>query len=565
MKRRAIPRPFQDIAAFILYLAAAIILVGLPIHFALSTKIAATAATDPMDFLWWFARWPHALVSHSSLFATRLIWAPSGQSVAWTTCIPGLAIPLSPITLAGGPILSFNIAAITAPALAATGLYLVCREIGLPGQAALFGGWLFGFSSYEFAQLLGELNLAVIWALPFLLWLFLLRLHDRTGRSSFIGMSAALVVFQFCVSSEIFATAVVFATIAMALAALSPAVHRGVPRLKAIILESAVALLLSMVILTPYLYAMLDPTSSYLQNATGISPSDVMTDPLNFFIPTPVSWLGTRLFGRLGSGLAASMSDKDAYLGLPLIGILILYAKEFRRTPGARYLLVVFVTFAVLSLGSRLRVLGQITPVFEPWILFMHLPLIGKALPARLVLYVSLVAALIAATWFARSTLATWKRRVAAALAILFLLPNIDTLPRHGTLPNPSFFSSGQYRNYLEPGERIIVLPYGPSMWFQAQTHFYFRMVGGYLGGAEPRPFSGIAVDNALNGGPLVAHYKQAFRSFLKKYKVGAIVAYGPESKSVRELLASLPVRGVMVGGVTLYDLMPPGARADAT
>ena len=558
MKYPAIRRPFQDIAAFILYLAAAIVLIGLPIHFALSSKIAATAATDPMDFLWWFARWPHTLADHSSLFATRLIWAPSGQSVAWTTCIPGLAIPLSPITLVGGPVLSFNIAAITAPALAATGLYLVCREIGLPWRAALFGGWLFGFSSYEFAQLLGELNLAVVWALPFLLWLFLLRLHGRTGRRVFIGMSAALAVFQFCVSSEIFATTVVFAVIAMTLAVLSPAVLRGVPRLKATILESAAALLLSVVILAPYLYAMLGPTSGHLQNAIGISPSDVLTDPLNFFIPTPVSWLGTRLFGPLGSGLAANMSDKDAYLGLPLIGILVLYANEFRRTPGARYLLVVFVTFVVLSLGSRLRILGQITPVFEPWILFMHLPLIGKALPARLALYVSLVAAVIAATWFARSTLAPWKRWLAAALAILVLLPNIDTLPRHGTLPDPSFFSSGQYRNYLKPGERIIVLPYGPSMWFQAQTHFYFRMVGGYLGGAEPQPFSGIAVDNVLNGGPLVAHYKQAFRGFLKKYRVGAIVVYGPEGKDVRKILASLPMRGAMVGGVTLFDLRSP-------
>ncbi len=550
-------RSLQHVSAVTIYLCASILLLGLPIHFEWSNKIAGTDSTDPMVFLWWFARWAHALAAHSKPFYTHLIWVPIGQNIAWTTCIPGLAVLLSPITSANGPVLSFNIAAVTAPTLAAMGLYLVCREIGLPWRAAFFGGWLFGFSSYQFAQLLGELNLAVVWALPFLLWLFFLRLHGRIGRKSFIAASGVLAAFQFCVSSEIFATAVVFSTIAMTLAVLSPALLHGVPRLKATILEGGAALLLSLVILTPYLYSMLGPASSHLQNMIGISPSDVMADPLNFFIPTNVLWLGTRVFGPIGSGLAGGISDKDAYLGLPLISIMVLYAREFGRTPKGRYLLVVLVTFAVLSLGSRLRILGQIAPVIEPWIIFTHLPLIGKALPARFALYVSMVAAIIAAIWLAHSNSAPWKKRLAGCLAVLFLLPNIDSLPMHGSLPAPSFFFSNQYKNYLKPGERVIVLPYGPSMWFQAHTHFYFRMVGGYVGGAEPRRFAGIAVDNALNGGPLAAGYKQAFWKFLWKYKVGAIIVYGPQSKDVQTLLASLPVRGAIVGGVTVFNLKP--------
>ena len=555
MKQHKIRRPLQHISAAVFYVLASIILLGLPIHFDWCSKIAGTDSTDPMVFLWWFARWSRVLAGHSSLLYTHLIWAPIGQNIAWTTCIPGLAIPLSGITSIGGPILSFNIAATTAPALAATGLYLACREIDLPWGAAVFGGWLFGFSSYEFAQLLGELNLAVVWALPFLLWFFLLRLHGRIGRKTFIATSAALLAFEFCVSSEIFATASVCSAIAMTLAVLSPALMDGAPSLKSTILEAGAALLLSLVILAPYIYSMLGPASGHLQNAIGISPSDVVADPLNFVIPTDVLWLGTRLFGPMGSDLAAGMSDKDAYLGLPLVSIMILYAREFGLAPKARYLLVMLVTFAILSLGSRLRILGQITPVIEPWMLFTHLPLLDKALPARLALYVSMVAAIIAATWYARSSSALWKRRLAGGLAVLFLLPNVDSLPMHGSLPDPPFFLTGQYKDYIRPGERVIVLPYGPGMWFQAQTRFYFRMVGGYVGGAEPRPFSEIAVDNTLNGGPLVAGYKRSFRQFLRKYKVGALIVYGPQSKNVRTLLASLPVRGTAVAGVTVFAL----------
>lgn len=564
MKRHKAHRSLEHITALVVYLSASILLLGLPIRFDWYNKIAGTGSTDPMVFLWWFARWARVLSGHSGLLYTHLIWAPIGQNIAWTTCIPGLAIPLSGFTLAGGPILSFNIAVVTAPALAATGLYLTCREIGLPWGAAVFGGWLFGFSSYEFAQLLGELNLAVVWALPFVLWSFLLRLHGRIGRKSFVASSAALLAFQFCVSSEIFATAIVFSVIAMTLAVLSPALLESAPRLKSTILESGAVALCSLIILAPYLYAMLAPASGHLQKAIGISPSDVMADPLNFVIPTDVLWLGTRVFGPLGSELAAGMSDKDAYLGLPLIGIMVSYAREFGLASKPRYILVVFVTFAILSLGPRLRILGQITPVIEPWMIFMHLPLIGKALPARFALYVSMVAAIIAATWVARSSLTRWKKRLAGGLAMLFLLPNVDSLPLHGSLPNPPFFLSGQYKRYIRPGERVIVLPYGPSMWFQAEAHFYFRMVGGYVGGAVPPPFSGIAVDNALNGGPLVARYRRPFRQFLRKYKVGAIILYGPQRKDVRDLLASLPVRGTVVGGVTVFTLRP-GGGTDAT
>ena len=565
MNRQLARHLWPHLGAFLLYLLASTVLLGLPIHYNFRHEITGKTSTDPMVFLWWLARWPRVLTLHSNPFYTHMIWAPVGQNIAWTTCIPGLAILLWPVTVTWGPVLSFNVASITAPALAATGMYLACQELQIPWRSALLGGWLFGFSSYEFAQLLGELNLAVIWALPFILWLFLRRLHNNIGRVPYIASTAILAAFQFCVSSEIFASAVVFSSIAISLALVPDSNTNTARNVRKILPEVIVSLFISVLILSPYLYAMFSPTALYYQKRTGISTSDVMADPLNFFIPTPVLWLGTRIFGSIGNGLAAGMSDIDAYLGIPFLGIIFLYFREFRQTSRGRYLLVTLATFALLSLGDRLRVHGQITPVMLPWIIFTHLPLIRKMLPGRFAAYVAMPASLIAASWCAHSAAASWKKWGAVFLSVLFLLPNVEPMQIRGPVPEPPFFATGQYRHYIKRNEQIIVLPYGPSMWLQAATHFYFRMVGGYVGGTEPLPFSGIPVDNALNGGPLPANYKSAFRSFLKKYRVGAIVVYGREDSDLQAILGSLPLRGKTVGGVTLFNLRSLSGAAQRT
>lgn len=555
MSRLKTHRGVQHLVALVLYAAMSVISLGLPIHFAFLHEISAINSTDPLVFLWWFARWPHTLMGGTRLFHTDLIWAPSGQNIAWKTSIPALAIALAPITQKWGPILSFNIAALTAPGLSAFGLYLVCRETGLSWRPSILGGWLFGFSTYVFAQLLGEINLAVVWAVPFLLWLFIRRMHRNINRVAYIGATAALAAFQFCVSSEVAASSVIFAAIAITLALASRPMAPLTQNLKSTALELAAAGALSAAMLAPYLYAMLSPAAAHPEAGIGISPSDVIADPLGFLLPTPVLWLGTPIFGRIGNTLAGNISDKDAYLGIPLIAILIMYVWEFGRTAKGRYISVVFCTFAILSLGSRLRILGQITPVFEPWLMITHLPYADKMLPGRFALYVDMAAAFITAAWYEHSTLSLPMKRAAAFLAVLCLLPNVDPMPGRGPVPKPAFFMSAEYKYYIQPNERVIILPYSDGMWFQATAHFYFRMVGGYIGGAEPRAFSGIAVDNALNGGRLPKKYKIQFRGFLKHYKVGAIIVYGRETKNQRALLTSLRVPPRVTGGVTIYDI----------
>ena len=80
----------------------------------------------------------------------------------------------------------------------------------------------------------------------------------------------------------------------------------------------------------------------------------------------------------------------------------------------------------------------------------------------------------------------------ALGLAIIpFMLPNLSTSFWTTPAEIPPFFSSGLYRQYLTPGETVMVLPYGlfgEGMLWQAASDMYFRTAGGYVGFEPPVP-----------------------------------------------------------------------------
>ena len=86
------------------------------------------------------------------------------------------------------------------------------------------------------------------------------------------------------------------------------------------------------------------------------------------------------------------------------------------------------------------------------------------------------------------------KKKVAlgVSLAIIpFMLPNLSGSYWATPAAIPAFFSTGLYRQYLAPGETVIVLPYGilgEGMLWQAATGMYFRMAEGYVTFAPPVP-----------------------------------------------------------------------------
>src|SRR6185437_208372 len=103
--------------------------------------------------------WPHALAHGLNPFHASSIWAPQGLDLAWTATAPGMALLFAPLTIAAGPVVSYNVAAILLPALAAWTAFLLCRHVTRSLWASLVGGYLFGFSSYMIGQLEGHMHM----------------------------------------------------------------------------------------------------------------------------------------------------------------------------------------------------------------------------------------------------------------------------------------------------------------------------------------------------------------------------------------------------------------------
>src|SRR5262249_1210000 len=149
------------------------------------------------------------------------------------------------------------------------------------------------------------------------------------------------------------------------------------------------------VALSPYLYAIVAHGFPRLP----ISEPDVYSsDVLNLFVPTPLLLIGGAALEPVARGFSGNYAEAGAYLGLPLLLIIALFAGSHWRRPEGRFLLCALGTVVLASLGPSLHVAGQST-IPLPWRLALWLPVIKTALPGRFAVYAALIAAIIAALW----------------------------------------------------------------------------------------------------------------------------------------------------------------------
>jgi hypothetical protein len=109
------------------------------------------------DF-WWVAR----QVSHlSSPWSTRYLAAPVGSDLGYHTLMPLPGLLMTPVTLAFGPSLSYNLLSILCPGLLCYVMYRAAR-LWLPTQlGAIVAGGFFGLSAILTWRSWYELNLAL--------------------------------------------------------------------------------------------------------------------------------------------------------------------------------------------------------------------------------------------------------------------------------------------------------------------------------------------------------------------------------------------------------------------
>jgi hypothetical protein len=466
----------QSLVALVLYGLIAAIFMW---HGASLTHQLSGTGSDPFDSTWFLSWWPYALTHHLNPFYTRLIWYPSGVSLLWVTSVPLLSLLGWPITAVFGPVVTYNLLIVTAPVFSAWAAYFLCRHLARDFYATLIGGFIFGFSTYETSQSFGALNLTIVFLVPLLLLVVLKRLEGALSRPTAVALAALLLLAQFFICIEIFAMIFVFGGIAWLLALLYLPHRRPVLwRLLADGLWTApfVALpLVPLLIIMARQYALINHPAAW--------PYIFVADLLSPFIPTTLNLFGHPFQGVFKGGVS---QENCGYLGLPLLVIMFLFGRRQGKASYGRYCILLLLVCLVCSLGPLLWVAGHCTGIVLPWMVMVHLPLLGSALPARFALFAALVAAIIAAYWLALPGRRGWHLAL-GVLACVALLPQPHPWR---ALPQTKFFAPGRVQQVLGPNPRLLLLPFsinGPSSMWQVQNEFGFSQVGGYLG-FPPKP-----------------------------------------------------------------------------
>ena len=343
---------------------------------------------DPTLFIWSIAWWPYALSHRLNPIVTHAIYAPVGTNLAWLTTVPLASVLVWPITAACGPIVSYNLLALLAPASAAWAAYILCRYLSKSVWPAILGGYVFGFSPYFLAQTLaGHLHMVLILPVPIVLYL-VARWFDGALESRKMACLAGLAIAaQLLLSLEVFATATMFAGLALLLGFGSATVDTR-QRIVNLVGILACAYGLALLIASPFIYYLGGP--GHL-GGTMRAAEQFSADMLNLLVPTQVNALGalgplpslTRIF-------PGNVFERDAYIGPVLIVLAIVYARRYWREPFGKVVIDSLLIICVLSLGPMLQIGGH-RWIALPGYVLAKTPLINNAVAARFMMFAFLI------------------------------------------------------------------------------------------------------------------------------------------------------------------------------
>ena len=519
--RSSVSRSSTDLLALLGFLGLSVLLFAG--SWRAPTSSVAGTGTQDIGIIVWFLRWvPFALSHAENPLFTNYINAPQGVSSMWNASMPVAGVAMWPFTSSFGPIFSYNLLVTLAVALSAWCAFLAARRYIESPVAAALGGLLYGFSPYMIAQSQGHLHVTLAFLPPLMLLVFDEIVVRQRRAARWMGVLLGLLAAcQLLLAEELLATEALTAVLGIALLiTLYPQRVRAHGRhaLAALGVAAAVFLALAAV---PIGLQFFGP-----QHVTGAVQirNAYVSDLLGFVVPTAQQQFAPAAAIQLTEGFSGYSSEWDAYLGVPLIGILIYVSVRYWARPLVRVTSTLLLVLAILSLGTTLHVAGQWTvlpigalaltaPLLRrvipvrfglyvfpaTWVGLVAAPVLSSALPARLMLYVFLFDGLLLAV-FADAALATptlpsptggrlkmlLKGRGFKALLIgTALLPLTPRIPFPAKpVEVPTFFTGGAVRQ-LPQGSVALVLPYArlaysSAMFWQAASDMRFRMPESY-------------------------------------------------------------------------------------
>jgi len=497
--RRALPVPrlppiARDLSAIAAYWVAAITILS-PLWARPHTRMASPNGQDQILFEWLLAHAAHS-VTHleNPLFSTRMN-VPDGVNMMANTSALGVTVPLTPITLAFGPAVSFVLWATAALALTATAWYFfLSHGLGLRRAAAFVGGAFCGFAPGMIAHLHGQPNISSQFLVPLIIWQ-VMRLREP-GRLVRGGVALGLLVtYQAFINEEIlFVTAWVCGILAVSYAALRP---RDAARVAGrfaggLAVTAAVA---APLLAYPLFFQFFGP-----QHYRGL-PDHFQRHVAD--VGSYTAYSAESLGGALAdTHYSLTIVENNSFFGWPLVAVVALIVLWLRHELVVRLAAVVGGLFAVLSLGDELHYARKPTGIPGPWSLLDSVPPFAMAVPTRFALVVTAAVGVLLAVSVDRvqtarvsvpahmpSYRALWLGALAAVL--LPVVPTrLNDVPR---APTPVFITSGAWRSYVAPDQTLVPLPLTSSrevsmegMTWAADTMLAFRIPHGYFLGPDP-------------------------------------------------------------------------------
>jgi len=563
---------------------------------------------DPPQFTWFFS-WPaYALTHGQNPFITHAIDYPSGVNLMWNCSMLLVGLVTWPVHALFGPVLTFNLIETLAPTLSAWTAFLWMRRRVAHPVAAALGGALFGFSPGMLGQLLGHPHIAVAFLPPLMLMVLEdLLLGVRRPALQLGVLLGVLGAAQLLVGEEVLATAGLIALLGTGvLAGMYPSrVRERLPRVAAgFAVAAGVFIVLSAIPLAIQFFGPLRIQGLVHAKDTYVA------DLLSFVTPDQQQWLAPAKLVRLFSRFAgSSIAESDAYLGLPLIVLLIYTAVRFWDRPAVRAATMVAALLGALSLGGTIHVAGNAThipslalvvliPLFWralpvpamvatfvlAWLALNRVPFLANLLAVRLTIYVYLFAGLLLAVFLDAMLNRARRHRAVGALALLAaLVPLAPALPFNTVAASVPAYFSGAAVAHVPAGSVAMVFPYADAshskaMLWQATSDMRFAMPSGYVfvpvsagNFLDPPPSASYDLNRAIQGGADPASIETAgvlqdiTRWHVQTVMVGPMPNEGAMVAVLTRAIGSSPVR---MGDVYVWDRVGSAAalrHTDAT
>src|SRR5438445_8458382 len=510
-----------------------------------ASSTALGVGGDPQLAIW-FLRWQEFALAHghNPLFTTYLD-APQGVNLMWNTTAPLLGVALAPLTATLGGVFAYNVAETLGLATSAMAAFVMIRRYVQATDAtgtiaALVGGALYGFSPYMAAHALGHPPAVTIFSAPLMLLLFDDLFVRQTRKAMRAGVAlGVLAAVQLLLWEELLLAEAVIGVMGIAVLLSFRAVTRPNEPLTRVVRQRwAYAARGLAVAFATFLVLAAVPLSIQFFGSQTVhgavwAPNQFVTDLLAFIVPTPLQAVAPAFAARISEHFSATIYEWSGYVGIPLIALLAYAVRDLCRRGLTRQaglvgiFAVMGVFVALLSMGPVIDVAGRTLPlpvaliplaivfvvrrrVAHPgmrraarlimwtflavWGATIFVPIVSDVIPARLMLFVFLFAALVLAIWLdhalrkARTAgRSLTVRALPLALAGLVLVPLFPRQP-FPTMPLavPSFFTTPALVNEVPAGSVALVAPFAydwrlavPMLW-QSEAGMRFRMPEGF-------------------------------------------------------------------------------------